>query len=119
MGNLTPRRVASPDTTISDFTTIGSWVVDGLDLSLIIPPGAVGVVVQVHTAANGMSVPTQFALRANASDALVNMVAQTVNSNALGLIHTYILPIDPDRKLDYYVYNNQHTIIEVSIVGWF
>jgi len=111
-----PRDAPAADFAIGDFPIKDAYQADGLDLTGIVPAGAVAVhiVVKIRGTAAGLT----FGIRANATTKVFNrievltQVANVFTSNVDCLIN-----IDADRLVDYYHATNMN-IIEVVILGW-
>lgn len=112
-----PRFVTAIDFTEASFTRDDNWYVDGLDLSGIIPAGAVAACLRVSIFANAAG--KLFELRTNATTKEKNLVRinTQVASQWLHLAPCNI-SLDSDRLLDYHSSVNM-TNIWVTVLGWY
>lgn len=113
-----PRALTGWDfTEVDSFGTTGSWQPDGLDLSGIVPAGAVSV----HLIMTGVddAAGSTFAIRTNATANAFNMQQIfTPASQADGSWFHFTIPIDSNRLVDYYATANM-TYKRVSVAGWY
>lgn len=111
-----PRLVSSSDKQVGDFTTDGTWKVDGLDLSAIVPAGATAVHLLVELEDNVTG--SNFIIRKNASDAqnkyrgVTYLASKNVSDHA-------IVAIDSDRLLDYFGDVASFVMLDVTVLGWY
>ena len=113
-----PRNLSAWDfTEAASFGTTGSWQADGLDLSSIVPSGAVAV----HLIMLGVddSATSYFGIRPNSTPAGFNQATIYTGVSAVdGSWLSFILPIDSNRLMDYYASANM-TYKRLSVAGWF
>jgi len=110
------RTVATPDFTLANFTTDGTWKIDGLDLSAIVPANAKAVVLKIEV--DDDAAGSVFSVRKNATH-LENTIDATVHRKDTPNKKVELVAIDSDRKLDYMGSNTTFTNINVSVLGWF
>lgn len=110
------RRTAAWDKTLVDFTIDGTWKVNGLDLSGIVPVGAKAVILKLNLLDDAAT--TNFVIRTSAV-AAVNSLTLTMQVANIGMDVTAILPIDADRLFDYVGTNVVFTGINLVVVGWY
>lgn len=115
-GRYVARRAAAPDLQVGGFTTDGTWKVDGLDLSGIVPAGATGVVISVLV--NDDAASSTFHVRPNATDTANDHQVWIQVAN-ISHKDNFTMPIDADRLLDYYGSNLAFVTIDLTVVGWF
>lgn len=111
-----PRRAADIDKTLVDFTTDGNYKINGLDLSGIVPAGAVAVALKValsDDAANSF-----FHIRTNATDSDENTLSSRTQVATITIYNNGVIPIDSDRLLDYQGSNLVFIAINVTVIGW-
>lgn len=111
-----PRLTNAWDKGTGDFTTDGTAKVNGLDLSAIVPAGAVGVV--LHAEIKDDATDSYLYIYHSAAATISGIRLRTQVAN-LDIAQTAVLPIDTDRKLDYQGANLAFANIAVSVVGWF
>lgn len=116
-GRYVPRNCTQADFTTEAFTTNGSWQTDGLDLSAIVPAGAIAVHIAVQTQDN--AVGSIFAIQQNATNNHNRLYTITQQATALNHQIETIIKIDANRLLDYYATNTTFTSIGVTILGYF
>lgn len=109
------RRVAVDDFDEGDFTTNGVWHADGLDLSAIVPSGAIAVDLKISLTDD--AVDSFLTFRPNAVDISNVLTVRTQVAN-INIQEFGRFPIDADRKLDYLGSNLVFTVIRVSVLGW-
>lgn len=115
-GRYVPRNLNAWDKQIGDFTTDGNFKLNGLDVSGIVPAGAVAVHLRIELsddAANSL-----FIVRADAAFAEAQMRTRTQVAN-ISLDLNGVIPISSDRLLDYYGSNLVFIAINVGVLGWF
>ncbi|MBA7650771.1 hypothetical protein ES703_58582 [subsurface metagenome] len=110
-----PRNPAAPDFTKVDFTLAAGWQVDALDLSGIVPAGAVSVRLRIYYNHAAVS---YFSIRKNAVDLEVFLQTQVNLANTPDQI-TQDMNIDSDRLVDYVGQHTPVTTLDVSVCGWF
>ena len=112
-----PREVPAIDLTIAGFPNKDAWQVNGLDLTGIVPAGAVAV----HLAAKirGTATNLAFGLRANATTKAFNSLELTTQvANLYTHWIDFVVYIDVDRLVDYLHQTNLNWI-GVNILGWY
>ena len=102
------------DFTQATLTVDGTWKVDGLDLTTIVPDGAIAVVISYVLKDN--LVGSNFALRQSATKAY-NAGGQLTQAANAYINGCDVINIDSDRKLDYYATNGFDYIVG-NIVGY-
>jgi len=110
-----PRRVAAFDFTAVNFTTDGTWKVDGLNLSAIVPAGATAVHLRIFVSDDAAA--SAFAIRTNATDVINQSYTMVRVANLVEEQHA-ILALDANRLLDYQGSNLAFTNIDVAVLGW-
>lgn len=119
VGRYVPRSAgATADFNEPDFPIEGAWQVDGLDLSAIVPAGAIAVHLAVEITGNTFE--KEFRLRGNATTKAGNHMKLGVDHTASFVIPTEhaVLNLDTDRKLDYYR-DLDLVDIWVWVLGWY
>jgi hypothetical protein len=113
-GRYVPRSAAVWDLQSANFTRDGNWHVDGMDLSSIVPVGAIAIALQIEyaqTTSDSYLIfrqnDTRLPIRLN------NQVGIQINS------FNVIMPIDADRLIDYAVNDSLDVVIGVVVLGWF
>lgn len=115
-GMYVPRRTNAFDKNVGNFTTDGTWKVNGLDLSAIVPSEAIAVHLRIYLADDAAA--SMFIVRTNATDThnqiymMIQVANQPMESHA-------ILAIDSDGLLDYQGSNLAFQNIDVVVLGWF
>lgn len=110
-----PRNVTAWDKQVGDFTADGVWKVDGLDLSAIVPVGAVAVRLRLSVdddAANSL-----MHIRQNATNVRNGLAVKTHVAN-IGNEGQGDVNIDADRLLDYNASNLVFVSIDLAVLGW-
>ena len=113
---LVPRLVNVTDFQIGAFTVDGAWHVNGLDLSAIVPAGAVAVVLDLFVRGTGSDLLAQ--LRHSAGSSQNRAYIKTQVANVYPPYAPATIAIDTDRLLDYYVEANI-TVFSIAVVGWY
>ena len=111
--SFVPRSPAVWDLQSANFTRDGNWHVDGMDLSSIVPVGAIAIALQIEYAQTTSDSYLQF--RQNDTKLpirLNNQVGIQINS------FNVIMPIDADRLIDYAVNDSLDVVIGVAVLGW-
>ncbi len=110
------RLVNAHDKDEADFTTDGTYKVNGLDLSGIVPEGAVVVKLQVSILDDAAD--SQLVLRRDAAQGrnVIDLRTQVAN---IATTLTQDVSIDSDRLLDYMGSNLVFAAIRVTVIGWF
>lgn len=111
-----PRAVEARDFETGAFTADGTWKVDGLDLSGIVPAGAVAV--QLSIVVKDDAANSEFTVRKNATHDINDLFALTHVAN-IAEFPSGVIMIDSDRLLDYRASNLVWTYIYVTVMGWF
>ena len=111
-----PRSAIDYDFLIGDLVVDGTWKVDGLDLSGIVPVGAVAVM--LHCLVSDDAANTEFSLRANAVTKVSNTITLRTQVANISLYGDFVILCDSDRLLDYYASVGMVSI-GVTVVGWF
>jgi hypothetical protein len=116
-GLFVPRRVTTWDFNQTAFTRDYTWHLDGLDLSAIVPAGATAVLLRVYGVSSVAG--DSLSIRTNGTDAAHNYAYLQMKVAGGGAeCGQFILPIDPDRKLDYDIAPGFYSM-QVHIVGWY
>lgn len=115
-GRYVDRRVNTEDKGTADFTKDGNWHVDGLDLSGIVPVGAVAIIMTWSFVCNAANKPGE--IRVNAT----NVFNRTKQHTQVADIPIYTPPTavscDSNRLLDYN-FDAATTGISLAVLGWF
>lgn len=110
-----PRSVNVVDFTLLDFVTDGTWKINGLDLSSIIPAGAVSTLLSV--APMDDTANAQFFVRQSATQQKSGVFPRTpavnIADNRQGVVN-----LDSDRLVDYFGTNLTFTSIDITVLGW-
>ena len=109
------RLATSPDKQVGDFTCNGNWHVDGLDLSAIVPAGAIAIVLRVELLDDAAS--THFTVRRSAADTHNDIIAMISVANVSDNLREPI-SIASNRLLDYKASNVVITTIDLTVLGW-
>lgn len=96
------------------FTTNGSWINDGLDLSSIVPAGAKAV--HLRTQIRDDVAGSTFSVRQSATNAY-NQFSMLATGNYV-YSSGEIIAIDSDRKLDYQASNVVWEAMSIVVLGW-
>ena len=104
-----------PDFAVGDFTTDGTWKVNGLDLSGLVPKGTYAVHFKLSISDN--LVGSQFGIRHSASYAENRIFGYTFVAN-ISSEYDFTLPLDTDLALDYYGANLVFSSLDVTILGY-
>lgn len=115
-----PRWVRRPaalwDKAVGDFITDGTEKVDGLDLSAIVPVGAITVHLGVFV--NDDAANSEFRIRQNGVN-VRNWIAIRTQVANVTISKESFIDVDPDRLLDYKGDNLAFISIDVVVLGWF
>ncbi|GAH84476.1 unnamed protein product, partial [marine sediment metagenome] len=107
-----PRSVDVPDFAVGAFTTDGTWKVNGLDLSGIVPVGAIAVLLETEVsddAANSLiSIIKNAASNYDRITGSVYVANQTIRQKG-------VVGIDADRLLDYWGTNLVFVAINITV----
>lgn len=116
---IPPTYVDRGDTFPEDFSTV-DLVTDGafheLDLSAIVPAGA--VLVLIHCGFSGTSAPANAAFRKPGYITGWNVAAVTLLVAGLARRPDVIVPLSPDRKIEYKFAGPGWTAQDMTIRGW-
>lgn len=104
------------DKTLVDFTTDGAWKVNGLDLSAIVPAGAVAVNLVVNILDDAAN--SNLNIRSDAGKG-INSMSRTTQVANISIDGTGIIGIESDRLLDYVATNLVWTGINLAVLGWY
>lgn len=115
-GRYVERLVNAPDKQVGNFITDGTWKVNGLDLSGIVPAGAKAVMLDMMVLDD--AVGSQFSVQRDAAHAYNRATVMTQVANIL-VAAAPVVAIEGDRLLDYYGGNVGFTSIDVTVAGWF
>lgn len=115
-GVYVPRAATGWDKNVGDFTTDGTWKIDGLDLSAIVPAGAVAVSLEVIIKDDAAD--SDFGVRQNAVN-LENLVFSRTQVANVNNSFRGIVAIDNNRLLDYFGDNLAFITISLAVTGWF
>lgn len=119
VGLFRPRRIANYD--FNNLSVDSIWHYDGLDLSGIVPEGAIAVKLLVVARVLSVEGEFEFYVRTNATDASQNMIGIHLTGIAGYAVRGRLIetiPIDADRLLDYLA-SEQMDDVAVSVVGWY
>lgn len=111
-----PRAIAGADFAVGDLTLDGTWKVNGLDLSAIVPAGAVAVLLFGFIKDNAAD--QVFAIRGNATDKALNQLNMRSQVANIEYYMDFTVMIDADRLVDY---NGVAGIdnINLYVKGWY
>ena len=109
-----PKGVA--DFVLVDFTTDGTWKVNGLDFNGLIPKGAYAVMILLTLEDNAPNSGLQ--IRQNSTNAM-NIVCSKTNTANIICTKKEIIAIDSDLLLDYKGDNLAFTSIELTVLGYY
>jgi len=117
-GRYVPRKAVAEDKVKADFTLDNAWHIDGLDLSAIIPAGAIGVVLQMKiisdTVGDVLIVGNDSVAYPVCEGRAEACVADTV------LVKHIVLPCEANRLFDYVGYGFAGVAdVWVTVLGWF
>ena len=115
-GRYVPRDTNVFDKQATDFTIDGNWHVDGLDLSGVIPEGAVGVVMKVTARATAANI--EGAVRRSAGSGYNGLIITTQVANVKMSELNSPFPCDADRLFDYRIFANMD-MFYLTVTGWF
>lgn len=105
---------AGLDWTQATLTTDGTW--RDLDLSAIVPAGAVAVVLETLIADNSVQLTISYRKKGNVNDRNVSTIYNQVSNF---FVHApSIVPCDTDRKIQYNASNIVWTTIRIVVKGW-
>ncbi len=115
-GRYVPRAVAAVDFTIVDFTVDSAWHVDGLNLSGILPAGALAAHMRLNLLNNVANTPGS--VRGNATTKVENKL--TAMSHVAGIIceKQGVVFVDSNRLLDY-TFVTGIDAINLYVLGWY
>lgn len=109
------RLIGASDKQVGDFVTDGTWKVNGLDLSAIVPPGAIAVRIRLL-------------VNDDAANSVVSLMRDAVNVENFMSVKTHVanipdskteeISIDTDRLLDYNGSNVAFVTINLTVLGW-
>jgi len=105
---------SSPDFTVGNFTLDAAW--HDLDLSAIVPAGAMGVLISVVTDTSDANQQIMFRKKGNANYRNVAWIYNHNYCEIQGL--NCIIFGDTDRKIQY-MSNTQWTKLDFTVCGWF
>lgn len=116
VGVYVPRPANTFDINIGLLVRDGSLQIDGLDLSGIVPAGALAVELEVWV--YGPVTESDIRIFRNQTYQYNRAVARLAPGMDFGLCYHFIVPIDADRKLDYTI---QGSTLQgmITVVGWF
>lgn len=115
-GRYVPRAAEAVDKGIGDFTADGNWHVNGLDLSGVVPVGAVAVVLRLSLRDDAAGSRLEIRQNVTADEAMLVQYTQVTN---ITIESHATLPIDGDRLLDYRATNLVFITIDLIVLGWF
>lgn len=110
-----PLDPSSWDFDVGDFTTDGTWKVNGLDLSGILPAGCIAVKLRISL--NDDAVNSYFAMARDKDAALIPIGLPTQVAN-VSVEAWQDYQIDSDLKLDYVGSNVVFVTINIAVVGY-
>lgn len=97
-----------------DLTTDGTWQVDGLDLSSIVPAGAIAVDLEIKVEDDATS---YLHIRRDATNT-GNRILMTISVANIAVYQVARIAINSNRLLDYLASNVTFTSIGIAVVGW-
>lgn len=125
MGVYVPRRINSADFTQANFVQDGTPYINGLDLSGIVPAGAIAVALRMSILSDMSMYVPRLSLWTDRTNYFYTFLEVGAQYEIAEGIETYgracgILPIDADRKLDYAADGPPGSpAILVTVLGWF
>lgn len=111
-----PRPLSAWDWTEATLTLDGTWKVDGLDTTAIVPAGAVAIVFLASIIDNAIG--TRFRIRQSVGDSSEVLFLETLVANQPGPNVFSIVPCDADRLLDYHGVAGTDSL-DLAIIGYF
>ncbi len=105
---------AGYDFALSSFTKDGAW--HDLDVSAIVPAGALSCRFSIDVQANAATIPFLFRKKGNSNTYNVEG-SYTIGANALSR-HTIEVPLDANRVFQYYFGAATWATINMIITGW-
>ncbi|GAI20204.1 unnamed protein product [marine sediment metagenome] len=111
-----PRAVAAADITQATLTMDAFWQVDGIDLSGIVPAGAVAAHLRFRIVDDAAAQDAVF--RCNDTTKAENRVELYTQVANIPVESDGILFLDSDRLLDYTIAMGMATV-EIFVLGWF
>lgn len=119
LGRYVPRSAGAYDFTEANFTHDGAWHTDGLNLSAIVPAGAIAVHLVLYIL--GTTAGKVFALQKNAVDTL--NYTWNIIQGATAFNVDAIVAVDPDRLMDYLSSltgtDGTTRLSRLAVLGWF
>jgi len=116
-GRYVPRAIVAADFVTVDFGVFDAWQADALDLSAIVPVGAVAA--HLMSKIRGTAAGLTFGLRANATTKAWNKIE--LNTQVANVHTSFVdssIYIEADRLVDYYIKTNINSV-EVAVLGWY
>lgn len=117
MSNIVLRKTANPDFTV--FIMDGLLKTDGLDLSAIVPEGAIGVILDTSLGRT-TDAPSMAAIYTGFQGGRNTFWGQSIPPGPgvpYNLKQQTILPLNPDRKMDYII-SGAPVSLAVTVAGW-
>lgn len=105
---------ASIDKNMNDFTKDGTW--RDLDLSSIVPAGAVSVHINVAIQSNLIGGRAFFRQHGNSND--INTSGVRCGTGGRAVISTFFVSCDVDRHIDYFIDTATWTTVNFVVCGW-
>ncbi len=115
-GRYVPVPTSTWQYAVGDLTADGTWKVNALDFSAIVPAGAIGISLRVSIVDD--AVDSVLGIR---HDAGSSVSLRTMRTQVANLIHeqTFDLPIESDRLMDYNLSNLAWTGVDIAVIGYF
>lgn len=110
------RLANAPDKQVGDFTTNGAWQVNALDLSGIVPAGAVAVKIAIKITDDAADSYFQIRHSAGQSESFIQGKVPVAHQ---GHRQVEDVSIESDRLLDYKGSNLAFQAIDVTVLGWY
>jgi len=110
------RDATAYDFGIADFPNVGAWQIDGLDLSSIVPAGAVAAHVKILIGTDAAG--HHFNLRRDGTNIHNSIDCEGCEGGASNSVQSEIIAINSDRKLDYFRCCAHVTAVNVAVLGW-
>ena len=105
---------ASNDFSVGDFTTDGTW--RDLDLSSIVPEGAIAVAISLRLIDN--AVDSEFQLRKNGNSNARNRSVVATQIANVSIWADMIVACDSNRIIEYMGTNTSFSTINIVVKGW-
>lgn len=115
-GRYVRRNPTGWDAQVGDFVTDGNWKADALDLSAVVPVGAIAVVLRLDVIDDAAN--SRFNLR-RSTDASIDSISVWTFVANIAVTHHLVLSVDANRLVDYWGSNLAFTTIDLVVLGWF